>query len=212
MKKAYLFTNAPQINEKVFERINAGDFLCGVDGGTRFLLQNNLIPDIAIGDFDSISISGIDKSKTEIITFSADKDETDTELAIKYISENTEKLGIDKCVIVTHVSGRFDQLIGLISTLEYAEKSGLSTEIFTGNETLVLISYNIEIKCRKGSQVSLIPLDEKVLIKKLSGLKYTLTNEQLYRYRTRGISNICEENLFSIEIDNGKLLAVLEEL
>ncbi len=211
MKKAYLFTNSPEVNPEVFEHINDGDFLCGIDGGTRFLLKAGINPEIAIGDFDSIDKSRINQDKTKIYTFQSDKDETDTELALDYISRNKEKLGITECVIVTHVSGRFDQIIGLISNLQYAESLNLPTRIFTGTEWLMIVNSGIEIAVPVNSTVSLIPLDEEVKIKKVSGLKYTLTNESLYRYRTRGISNICEENSFTVEIEKGKLLAVYEE-
>ncbi len=211
MKKAYLFTNSPEINPKIFDNINDGDFLCGVDGGTRFLLDKGINPDIAIGDFDSIDKSGINSEQTIILSYLSDKDETDTELALNYIHKNRENLGITECIIITNVSGRYDQLIGLISNLQYAESLNLPTRIVTGTECLILVKSGVINNVPVNSTISLLPLDEEVKIKKVSGLKYTLTNESLYRYRTRGLSNICEKNSFSVEIESGKLLAVFEE-
>ncbi|MGT2888021.1 thiamine diphosphokinase [Streptococcus didelphis] len=64
------------------------DYFVGIDRGSFFLLENKLPLDLAIGDFDSVSeqeFSNIKKKAKKIITAPAEKDDTDTELALKTI-------------------------------------------------------------------------------------------------------------------------------
>lgn len=60
------------------------------DSGAEALLEQNLFPDILVGDLDSISplsLSKIEKArKTEIFRFPAEKDFSDTYLALKAIT------------------------------------------------------------------------------------------------------------------------------
>jgi thiamine pyrophosphokinase len=60
-----------------------------------------------------------------------------------------------------------------------------------------------------GAGLSLIPLDEKVSGVTITGCKYLLETGSLLRYRTRGISNIIEQEKAVITVENGLLLYVL---
>ncbi|MGT2934156.1 thiamine diphosphokinase [Streptococcus catagoni] len=64
------------------------DYFVGVDAGSLFLLRNGLPLDMAVGDFDSVSaeeFSNIKERAKELIVASADKNDTDTELALKSV-------------------------------------------------------------------------------------------------------------------------------
>ena len=58
------------------ESINHSDFdlICACDGGYKYLEKLNIVPDIAIGDFDSLGY--VPKCK-EVIKLDVNKDETD---------------------------------------------------------------------------------------------------------------------------------------
>lgn len=69
----------------------------GVDKGVEYLLAQNIMPILAIGDFDSInheSYQKLQKLKIETITLNSEKDETDLEVAIKYIYQDYQKINI----------------------------------------------------------------------------------------------------------------------
>lgn len=64
------------------------DYLVGVDRGSLFLLENGLSLDMAIGDFDSVSKAEYDRISVaagQLIQAPAEKDDTDTELALKTV-------------------------------------------------------------------------------------------------------------------------------
>ncbi|MBO1914079.1 thiamine diphosphokinase, partial [Microvirga sp. 3-52] len=66
----------------------------GADRGAVHLLEKGITPKEAVGDFDSVSIEEYEKIKKavkNISKFNAEKDETDTELAIeRALSYNPE--------------------------------------------------------------------------------------------------------------------------
>ena len=88
----------------------------GVDRGTRYLLEEGIVPDIAIGDFDSITYHEflmLKETGSEVKKFHTEKDETDMELAIQKAYEY--KPSIIKIFGAT--GGRLDHLIANINLL-----------------------------------------------------------------------------------------------
>jgi len=64
------------------------DYYVGIDRGCLFLLENQLALDLAIGDFDSVSaleFAKIRQNAQQLIIAPAEKDDTDTELALKTV-------------------------------------------------------------------------------------------------------------------------------
>ena len=61
--------------------------LVAADRGLDFFRETELVPDLADGDFDSVSAEGkayLDSlTRTRIMKLQPEKDDTDTELAIK---------------------------------------------------------------------------------------------------------------------------------
>src|SRR3989338_8261607 len=59
------------ITENFLKRVNSADFVISVDRATLYLIDRGVIPDIAIGDFDSVSLSELEiikkKAKKTII-------------------------------------------------------------------------------------------------------------------------------------------------
>lgn len=64
------------------------ELFVGVDHGSLFLLKNQLPLDLAVGDFDSVSkeeLQMIQEKAGDFIKAAPEKDDTDTELALKAI-------------------------------------------------------------------------------------------------------------------------------
>jgi thiamine pyrophosphokinase len=86
MKTAWIYTAyCPETLPKPSENT----LIIGVDAGCDYLLQNLMIPDFAVGDFDSASPDILKKltEKTEIRKSIPEKDKSDTELAIDLCQE-----------------------------------------------------------------------------------------------------------------------------
>lgn len=64
------------------------DLFIGVDRGSLFLIEQGICPDLAVGDFDSVSekeLALIYSQSKEVLQAQPEKDDTDLELAVKAV-------------------------------------------------------------------------------------------------------------------------------
>ncbi|KRL04698.1 thiamine diphosphokinase [Liquorilactobacillus oeni] len=83
----------------------------GADRGALRLIKRGLTPAVSIGDFDSSSSTErkqIFKASRKVITAKAEKDDTDTELALKVIFEEFE---VERINLYGATGGRIDHLL-----------------------------------------------------------------------------------------------------
>lgn len=86
-------------------------FWIGVDRGAWFLFQKGIAVDLAVGDFDSMSEHEFQELATyakKIIKAPAEKDETDTQLALSLAGEVSQTAPI---VLIGGTGGRMDHLL-----------------------------------------------------------------------------------------------------
>lgn len=175
------------------------------DGGVLLLEELGITPDVLLGDFDSITedkIKYYQKNNVEIIKYPNEKDETDGELALKFCLDNN----LDNIIIIGAQGGRLDQQLGNIFLLEYADYHGLKAVIMDpGLEMGLIVQKKIFNNC-EGEYLSLIPLSKKVSEVSTKGCKYPLNNDHLYRYKTRGISNLIIKEKAEVSIKEGLLI------
>ncbi|MFC5632005.1 MULTISPECIES: thiamine diphosphokinase [Streptococcus] len=90
------------------------DLYVGVDRGCLFLLENELPLDWAVGDFDSVTDTEFEKIKAaagKIHQSPAEKDDTDTELALKVVFEKYPNADV---TIFGAFGGRIDHFLSNI--------------------------------------------------------------------------------------------------
>lgn len=86
----------------------------GVDRGAIRLLEQGIVPKIALGDFDSITkeeLKEIRKEIADVRVYKAEKDETDTELAVQIALDEFKP---DSVSIYGTTGGRMDHLLNNI--------------------------------------------------------------------------------------------------
>ena len=184
------------------------DLLMAADGGSRLFELLNLRMDLLIGDQDSLSIAEVDyweERGAEIIKYPVAKDETDLELCLKHCAER----GAARVKILAALGGRIDQLLANIYQLEYAREFGIKAVISSPDLEIGLVQGSKLFKKRQGSRLSLLALDREVSGLKISGCKYNVEDFKLKRHKSRGISNIIEEEQAEVKADRGNLLYVL---
>ena len=89
------------------------NYVIGVDGGCALLQHLNVVPNLILGDFDSIDALSTYETlwpSAKILSFPVQKDYTDSELAIEVILK--EKL--DRVVIIGALGGRMDHMLGTL--------------------------------------------------------------------------------------------------
>jgi thiamine pyrophosphokinase len=183
------------------------DFIIAADGGTRHALALGRNPNIIIGDMDSVTREEkqrLDEANTQIVLFPRDKNETDLELAIQH----AVGMNPDQIVIVGALGGRLDQTLGNLALLSDLRLLTFDLRLDDGVEETFFCRSQAQVQGRSGDIVSLIPWGAPVEGVRTEGLRWPLSDETLYPYKTRGISNELLGGTATVQIRSGLLLIV----
>ncbi len=186
--------------------VHADDFIIAADGGTHNALALGLMPNVIIGDLDSLTLDlrPLTDQGTQVIQFPRDKNETDLELAI----QQAVNMNPDQIIIVGALGGRLDQTLGNIALLSDSRLPPLDLRLDDGVEELYFCRDQAEVHGRSGELVSLIPWGVPVEGVRTEGLRWPLSDETLYPDKTRGISNELMDEQAAVRIRSGLLLVV----
>ena len=193
---------------KISNKINK---VIAVDGGSNAARSLKIIPDLIIGDLDSVSDQSLAYFKNngvEIIRHPVEKDQTDSEIAVDYCFNNE----FEELFIIAALGGRFDQQLANINLLEYIYNLNLKAKIISKNSEIALIKKSKVFNSKVGSRLSLIPQSKEVKNLKISGCKYNLSGRDILRSRSRGISNYIVDEKAEISLESGLLIYVLENI
>lgn len=186
---------------------NKYDYVIAVDKGLEYAKELSIVPDLWLGDFDSVCHKDFGKefSQMEILSFNAEKDETDTELAINKAVEM--KADFD---IICGMGGRMDHFFGVVHNLKRATDAGLVGRVVDSSNVIALKKESFEIlkKDFSGKYISFMPFGGSVTNLKIEGLKYTLDGYDLKPGESRCISNEPAEETAKVSFDSGYLLVI----
>jgi thiamine pyrophosphokinase len=209
VKRIIIFANGDLPNlEKARALLHDDDFIIAADGGTRHALALGLMPNVIVGDLDSLPVNFETSTFAgEIILYPKDKNETDLELAIQHaLTFNPEKI-----IILAALGGRLDQTLGniaLISAQFIIHHSSFIISLDDGIEEVFFCRERVQVNGASGDTVSLIPWQGEVTGVVTTNLKWILQNETLYPHKTRGISNEMMSKTATVQIKSGLLLIV----
>ena len=207
--KALILVNGELYKPNVLRsriRAEAFDLVLGADGGARNAHTLNVTLDAIIGDLDSVSdLEQQGNSDIKCVSYPAEKDESDLELALLYAKEQ----GADRIVIVGAMGGRMEMTIANILLITRASLSSCRIEMWHGEQTgWVIKPPGEDISGHPGDTVSLIPLGGDVSGITTKGLKYPLKDEKLPFGAARGISNLLEKPSAHVKLSEGLLLTI----
>lgn len=185
----------------------AEDLLIAADGGYRHLAERGLTPDLMLGDFDSFTDA---LPSCPILRFPAEKDDTDTALAI----EEGVWRGYREFRIYGALGGeRIDHSVAMFSTLLSCARRGLSVSLFGGGRVLFTLKngeYRFPEGCAGYLSVFAFGGDAKGV--SLSGVKYPLQDATLTPDRPLGVSNeFLADGTATVRVDDGILLLICEQ-
>jgi thiamine pyrophosphokinase len=209
--KIVLFANGSISNLDQASRFTQDcNMIIAADGGARHCLAARIVPQVVIGDFDSLSPAELDELKmqgSKLIRFPARKDSTDLELALEYACDQ----GADQIIILGGLGLRWDQTLANILLLAGPSNKCARLSLMDGNQEIMLIkeSQKFEINGQPGDTVSLIPIrgDAQGII--TTGLDYPLIDEELKFGTTRGVSNVLLEQTGTVLLKHGLLICIV---
>lgn len=206
--KAVIFAGGTIVDYRLQKKYVAGaDFIICADSGVRHAFEMGVIPDLVVGDMDSVSPKDLKKIKElgiEQETFAAEKDFTDTELALEIAYQR----GATEAVVLAGIGDRPDHSLANVLLMVNFKKRGLEVRLAGENWEMFLIDGHVQISGKKGDLLSLIPLSGEVSGIETLGLYYPLKNETIPMGASRGISNVFLGDEALVKVKNGLLLAV----
>ncbi len=212
MPRVVIFANGhlPEL-EAARALLQADDYIIAADGGANHLMKMGILPEIVIGDLDSVdenTLFELTSVEVRIEQYFEDKNETDIELALRYAVE----LEPSAILIVGALGGRLDQTLANLSILTDPALSGIDVRLDDGVEEAFFCRKQAEVHGRSGDIVSLIPWHGSVEGVTTKGLQWPLYGESLYADKSRGISNVMSGEAASVRIQAGLLLVVHRRL
>lgn len=176
------------------------------DGASDYLKTAGVMPNVIIGDLDSAKPATLKyfSGKNVIIEKVFDQNRNDLEKAITFAL--TKKF---KVINVIGFSGkRLDHTLNNLSILKKFHKKA-KMRIYENGFSGEIINKSLELKCRVGDIVSLIPLPRAVGVT-TNGLKYPLKNGTLEWGVREGALNEAVENFVSVKIKSGVLMVLIK--
>lgn len=185
-------------------------YIIAADGGGNALYNNNIIPDVLLGDLDSISDEALSYFKEKDILiekYPAEKDYTDGELAlIKAVTLNP-----DEVVFLGAIGSRMDHVFGNINLLYKAMLNNIEGKIVDKNNIIMLSDKGIVLEKFDGFKFSIIPYNGCVEMLTIEGGKYDLNNYTLNTGETITISNEFKDENVKISFKKGTILLIISK-
>ena len=193
MRNAILFLhgNYAAADLNYYKKLARGKYLVAVDGGYSFFRKTGLVPDLLIGDFDSIGrMPRKLTAKTTVVQHPACKEKTDAELAV----DHCLALCAQEIFVVQPSQGEPDQFVGNLMLL--MRKAQLKRQLQGCSVHIINRSYQVcaladgagMISRGKGDTFSVVPISDQIVLT-LSGTEYDVENLVIKRGESRGLRN-----------------------
>ena len=183
----------------------------GVDRGVFHLINRNIIPAMAFGDFDSVNeeeLSVIESRVDGIKKYRPEKDETDMELALNWALEQKP----NRIHLFGATGGRLDHLLANVQLLLNPIKTKNPADVYLiDKKNMIFLKeagfYTIE-KMASKKYVSFVPLTLDITDLTLKGFKFPLKNRHISLGSTLCISNELIGDYGTFSFSKGILIVV----
>ena len=203
--RAFIYVGGEIFTDGIIESPKGDDLKISADCGYENAKKLGIVPDFAVGDFDSGNRAEFPR-ETEIIEVPAEKDFTDTQLAVDVALEH----GADYIVIIGGLSGRLDHTMSNLSLLEKLWALGIRAIITDGKNRARYIERTSELVPHAGFKyLSLIAADKEAKGVSIEGCKYPLKNAKLTRTNNSfTTSNEILKNCALVSVKKGGLYII----
>lgn len=181
-------------------------YIMAVDHGMDALWVLGFLPDGIIGDFDSChqqALTYFRKFHVPEIKFQAEKDTTDTDLAI----EKMIALGLTSADMVGTTGTRLDHtLANMMLLFKYGDQIELT--VLDDHNCITVAKKTMTIQKGDYPYISLLPISDQVQEVTFTGVKYPLDKCQLMRESSYAISNEIVDESCHLSFVEGKMLVI----
>lgn len=180
-------------------------FIIAADGGLVHLEEQSIVPDLIVGDFDSL---GRIPEGGNVLCHPVEKDDTDMMLAVR----EGLKRGCREFVLYGGLGGRLDHTVANLQTLVFLARQGASGWLLgEGLAAAVVRSGSLTFGAEHRGTVSVFCMGADARGVDLEGLYYPLRNAELTSGFPLGVSNQFTGVTARITVREGELLVIWEE-
>ncbi len=206
MKKCVIFAAAP-IDSVDYIKVEKDAMVICADAGIRHAKRLGIVPDLALGDFDSFDKNEIEDVPT--VTFPVRKDDTDLMLAIKYGIQ----AGCQSFTIYGALGGeRIEHSVAAFSALGFLLDNGLFGELVNSKSRIRVLDAGEHIIENNSEHMSLFPFGCDRVNIELSGTAYD-GQFMLLNSFPLGVSNQIVSHSAIVKVENtdqiGRVLMIL---
>ena len=174
--------------------------IIAADGGANFLAENNIYPELVMGDLDSVSEQNVQNIEPKKVIRIPDQDSTDLE---KVLLNTQSPLTIG----IGFLGSQIDHELAALSALaKFPEKKII---LIGEHDIIFLVPPNFSLRSYVGMRVSLYPLDEVKV--KSDGLKWTTNGLIMKPTGQIGTSNKAIGKSIHLTPSQPKLLLILSK-
>ena len=183
-------------------------YLCGIaavvaaDSGFDLALELGLQPDLAVGDFDSVThrreLAALPPHRLRRVA--ADKSLTDAEIGLQAL----EKLGCVRVIVAGAGGGRFDHQLAVLGLFERDPRLRVW---LTAAEHMEVIAGTARFSGHRHSTVSLFPLSATVSGLASCGLRWPLDG-LCFQRGYASVSNVVVSDEWQVTVGQGRMLMV----
>jgi len=190
--------------------LDDADLVIAADGGARSLDRLGRRPELVIGDLDSVDgllLRRLEASGTRVESHPADKDASDTELAV----EAAFDAGGSAVVVLGAMGGdRLDHEVANLLLLADSSLAGSDLRAVRGGTAVRALhaGERLVLDGAVGDLVTLLPVGGDAGGVTTVGLRWALDAATLRIGRSRGLSNEILQAPASVQISQGTLLVI----
>ncbi|MBE6646581.1 MAG: thiamine diphosphokinase [Ruminococcaceae bacterium] len=201
--RAFVFGGGEIFPEYIEERVQDGDIVVCADSGYKNALSMGVKVDVLVGDFDSLG--SVPDGDFELVRVPAEKNSTDTQLAVDIAIER----GADEMIIVSSTSGRVDHALSAMAILEYLWTKRIPAVVVNGQNRVRFIRDSGAIIIRSQYKYfSVVTLDAVAKKVSIDGAKYPLVKKDIERGFQFAVSNEIVKNAALITVKKGSVYII----
>ncbi len=197
------------------------DYIICADGGANFLMFTEIIPNMIVGDLDSIDEDvqhHYRNTPCEFIEFDTEEDKTDTHLSLEY---SLKHIDCREIIILGALGLRFDHTLANLHLLYNAMRDNELTEdeenakrhtptirIVSEAGEITVTDSRLDLKGEPGDQVFFIPLTDDVGKVECHGLRFPVNQKEILSRPDGGFNNEMIGKKASIKVNQGIMMVV----
>ena len=194
---------ASEFNAEHFQMMDAEgafDYVIAVDGGFSHLEGIGRVPDMAMGDFDSL---GYVPSIPQVSRFSSNKDASDMELALRRAKTFRHK----EVYVYGGLGGRLDHTLANLQLFSLFSEKGIAVTAIDRDCAVTFVTGPdaIEMPARDAGTVSVFSMSDLSSGVFERGLKWELDDVGLRNRTSLGLSNEFQGEAVMVGVEKGTL-------